>query len=78
MNPGTTHVSTACLCICAAVGHHHGVCRTNAEPGLLVALHRSSGHPVKLPACRPCYDAVRRTMWADIGASRPVLARVTA
>lgn len=65
------NVSTACLCVCAPVGHHHGVCQSTAEPGLFVALNRAQGRPVRLPSCRPCHEAVRRQLWAGVHAGAP-------
>jgi hypothetical protein len=59
------NIGTGCLCVCAPVGHHHGVCQSTSEPGLFVALNRTQGGPVRLPACRPCHDAVRRQAWAN-------------
>lgn len=65
------NISSACMCVCAPVGHHHGVCQSTAEPGLFVALNRAHGRPVRLPSCRPCHEAVRRQMWAGVHAGVP-------
>jgi len=75
MNP-----TTACLCVCAPAGHHHGTCQSTAEPGLSVSLNsQSTTRPMKVPACRPCYEAVRRALWAGVGLRlHPASATVTA
>jgi hypothetical protein len=82
------NISSACMCVCAPVGHHHGVCQSTAEPGLFVALNRAHGRPVRLPSCRPCHEAVRRQLWAGVhnghhahvgvGSHRPASLRATA
>jgi hypothetical protein len=32
-----------------------------------VALSQSTTRPIRVPACRPCYEAVRRALWAGVG-----------